>query len=194
MSKIRLAIIPLLIFLVLPNLSVAAAAMVDDVLILSGDIINTHGKGVSDVAITLVIAGERSIVKKQFHTDGEGHFAAEISVPAGLLPAAQMQLKARKFSYAPSTLSTLKPLKSEFRADENAVYLVHANLTLRRTLSPALWISAAVLLMIYILIGFDLLHRTLSAMLGTTLLLGITYLVGPFFPDFKIISACPKKA
>ena len=39
-----------------------------------------------------------------------------------------------------------------------------------------------------VMIGFELVHRTLAAMTGAALLLGCSYLAGPFFPDLKIIT------
>jgi Na+/H+ antiporter NhaD/arsenite permease-like protein len=82
----------------------------------------------------------------------------------------------------------LNLIKADISGKSSSYYLAQANLTLRRTTSPALWISAAVLLMVYVLIAFEWVHRTLAALLGATLLLGITYLVGPFFPEFRIIT------
>jgi Na+/H+ antiporter NhaD/arsenite permease-like protein len=41
--------------------------------------------------------------------------------------------------------------------------------------------------MVYVLIGFEIAHRTSAALAGAALLLGISHLIGPFFPEFDII-------
>jgi Na+/H+ antiporter NhaD/arsenite permease-like protein len=57
-----------------------------------------------------------------------------------------------------------------------------------RVLGPAFWIASVVFLIIYALISFELLHRTVAAMIGAALMLIITYTFGTLNPDFHIIS------
>ena len=64
----------------------------------------------------------------------------------------------------------------------NHYYLAHQNVTIKRAISPAFWIASLVLLAVYALIAFELMHRTLAALLGAALLLFITYTAGTFNP------------
>ena len=42
-------------------------------------------------------------------------------------------------------------------------YLAHQNVVLKRIIGPAFWIAASVLILVYGLIAFEVMHRTLSA-------------------------------
>ena len=157
-------------------------------LYVSGRVVNTHGQTISGVRVSLAVTGNKIPVEKTVLTDENGRFELKMLFPAGSLPDARILLTARKPSYAPSVRISLHPVRAEIRDLGSAVYLAEANLTLIRVASPALWVSAAVLLMVYVMIGFELVHRTLAAMTGAALLLGCSYLAGPFFPDLKIIT------
>ena len=76
------------------------------------------------------------------------------------------------------------------RVDErgNTVFLAHQSLQLKRAISPAFWIATLVLLAVYALIAFELMHRTLAALLGASVLLFITYTAGTFNPDYIILT------
>ena len=52
----------------------------------------------------------------------------------------------------------------------------------------AFWIATITLLLVYVVISFELMHRTLVAFLGAALLLFITYTWGTFDKSFFIIS------
>jgi Na+/H+ antiporter NhaD/arsenite permease-like protein len=67
-------------------------------------------------------------------------------------------------------------------------FLAHHNFTLVRVITPAFWIASLVLIAVYALIAFELMHRTLAAFLGASVLLTITYTAGSFNPDFVILT------
>ncbi|WP_155304509.1 SLC13 family permease [Desulfosarcina widdelii] len=157
-------------------------------LYVSGQIVNSHGEAIPEASVTLAVTGNDAPVKKTVLTDGNGRYEFKALFPAGSLLNARILLEARKLSYAPSVRISLLPIRASIDALGSSVYLAEANLTLMRVASPALWISGAVLLFVYVMIGFELVHRTLAALAGATLLLSCSYLVGPFYPDLRIIS------
>ena len=61
-------------------------------------------------------------------------------------------------------------------------------MSLTRVITPGFWVAAIVLLVVYALIAFELMHRTLAAFLGAALVLTVTYTAGTFFPEYRIIS------
>ncbi len=65
---------------------------------------------------------------------------------------------------------------------------VHAEMAITRTTGPAFWIATVVFVLAYILISFELLHRTLAAMLGASTMLVISYTLGTFNPEYHILS------
>jgi Na+/H+ antiporter NhaD/arsenite permease-like protein len=56
-----------------------------------------------------------------------------------------------------------------------------------RAITPAFWLATLILIAVYTLIAFELMHRTLAALLGAALILTITYTAGTFNPDFVIL-------
>ena len=61
-------------------------------------------------------------------------------------------------------------------------------MSLTRAITPGFWVAAIVLLAVYGLIAFELMHRTLAAFLGAALVMTVTYTAGTFFPEYRIIS------
>jgi len=61
-------------------------------------------------------------------------------------------------------------------------------MSLDRHLGPAFWISTVVFILAYVLIAFELLHRTVAAMLGAVIMLVISYTIGTINPEFHIFS------
>jgi Na+/H+ antiporter NhaD/arsenite permease-like protein len=57
-----------------------------------------------------------------------------------------------------------------------------------RAVTSGFWVATLVLLAVYGLIAFELMHRTLAAFLGASLVLAVTYTAGTFFPEYRIIS------
>jgi len=70
----------------------------------------------------------------------------------------------------------------------SAIYQFTQKFVMPREAGAAFYLSAAILAVVYILIGFEIIHRTLAAMLGAMLMLFITYTAGTFYPEFFIIS------
>ncbi|MCL4502158.1 MAG: ArsB/NhaD family transporter [Deltaproteobacteria bacterium] len=63
-----------------------------------------------------------------------------------------------------------------------------ASLSLKREITPAFWIAAVVLLLVYIFIAAEWLHRTLAAFFGAAFILFISYTAGTFAKNFFILS------
>ncbi len=185
--KIGLFLLTLL-HLAWPCLSAEVKAVENAVLMLSGNIHDADKEGIAGASVYLVVNSSEGTVRKTLHTDHSGHFAFEIRLSTDAMTSAQVKIKAEKSLYAPSGLIALKPVKAEIQNNGRVFYLARADITLQRAASPARWIAAAILAVVFALIAFDLMHRTLAVLLGATALLGITYLPGAFFPELRIIS------
>ncbi|MBC8417976.1 MAG: ArsB/NhaD family transporter [Desulfobacterales bacterium] len=53
---------------------------------------------------------------------------------------------------------------------------------------PAFWIATSVLILVYGLIAFEVMHRTLAAFLGAAMLLLVTYTAGAYNPGYVILT------
>ena len=160
-----------------------------DILIVSGTVANIQGKAVKEVGIHFFLDGKKVELGEEVTTSTAGGYKAEIKLPSGTLPAAKVELEAQKPSFKTSDKVHLDKVVKE-KGDEkgNTYYLAHQNISLTRTISPAFWIATLILLGVYVLIAFEIMHRTLAAMLGASLLLIITYTAGHFNPQYTILN------
>lgn len=67
-----------------------------DILLVKGNIKNSHGNPVQDVRIRPTVRNQQTELKKQALTDANGNFAFEELFAAGTLVAAKVFLEARK--------------------------------------------------------------------------------------------------
>ncbi len=163
------------------------------ILNLYGKILNPHGTGVGDANVEIEVGGHPlEAGKKSGHggsigglrTEMDGTFQAQFAVPVRVLEGAEVRIKVFKPSYARDsvTINQDKILRSgnEFTA--------HAEIPIKRTTGPAFWIATTVFILAYVLISFELLHRTLAAMLGASIMLVISYTLGTLNPEYHILS------
>jgi len=160
-----------------------------DILVVSGTITNAHGKPVKEVVVDFFVNGHKAEPEEETSTSKSGRYEAEIPMPTGTLPGARIEYEAAKPSYKGTGKITLEGIVKE-RTDEqgNTYYLAHRNLTLMRAITPAFWIATLILVAVYVLIAFELMHRTLAAFLGAALLLTVTYTAGTFNPEYVILT------
>ncbi len=69
-----------------------------------------------------------------------------------------------------------------------AHYATHVAVTLQRSLSPGLWIATLVLVAVYAFIAFEMMHRTLAALVGASVILFVSYTIGTFDPGYRILT------
>lgn len=169
--------------------STAEQSLSTDILIVAGTVINAQGKPVKEVSLRFFVNGKEVETEEEVTTSKAGRYEAELKLPAGTLPGAQVELVAAKPSYKTSEKIRLHGIVKE-RTDVkgNTFYLAHHRFTLERAISPAFWIAALVLLLVYALIALEVMHRTLAAMLGAAVLLFVTYTAGTFDSDYIILT------
>lgn len=192
MRRIHPLWIALLIFaFLLPSGAVFAAntpARTTDTLIVSGTISDAQGRGISDARVHFLLNGKPVAAQEQVVTDNGGTYEAKLQFAPGQLPDAQLQVSVERRAYRSSHPVILSRLLEERIDGGSRHYLAHFSVTLQRTLSPALWIAAAVLLAVYAFIALELLHRTLAAMVGASLLLFVSYTFGTFDSSYRILT------
>ena len=100
-----------------------------------------------------------------------------------------MEVEAEKVSFRNSGRLVLGSIvKEKDDGQGSAVYLAHMSIQMARAVTSGFWVATLVLLAVYGLIAFELMHRTLAAFLGASVVLTVTYTVGTFFPEYRIIS------
>jgi Na+/H+ antiporter NhaD/arsenite permease-like protein len=162
-----------------------------DRLTVAGIIADAQGKGVKEVEIELLVNGQK--VKplgreEHLETGGKGSFMGRYKLPPGVLPEAQVKIRAVKPSWQARESEPLRVLEAATDVAGNRVFQAQADLTLKRQITPAFWIAAIILLLVYVLIASEAMHRTLAAFLGAAIVLFITYTAGTFDKNYFILS------
>lgn len=156
-----------------------------------GKIVNPHGVGVGDADVELLINGQA--VESDQHgghgqaglkTVQDGSFQGQFRLPLGTMVGATVELTAYKTSYSRESVE----ISSADIARTANGYMAKADISIKRATSPAFWIATIVFVLAYILISFELLHRTLAAMLGASIMLVISYTIGTINPEYHILS------
>jgi len=162
-----------------------------DLLDIYGKIVNLHGSGVADALVEVSVNGHPVEVARHGNGHGEelktkqdGTFQARVKVPHGEMEGASVAITAYKTSY---TRESLVISHDDIARTSNG-YVAKADLAIKRSTSPAFWIAATVFVLAYILISFELLHRTLAAMLGASIMLVVSYTLGTINPEYHILS------
>lgn len=157
-----------------------------------GKIVNPHGVGVDAADIKLSINGKA--VEPEGGGGGQAHggprsepdgtFQVRYRLPAGTMERAALRITAGKTCY---TLETIEITAADMAGTAGG-YSARVDIAIKRATNPAFWIASSVFVLAYILISFELLHRTLAAMLGASILLVISYTLGTINPEYRIIS------
>ena len=172
----------------LTSLALAAPA---DRLTVSGAFLNPQRKPVKEVEIEVLVNGQavKPVGKEEEISSGsKGAFSAVFELPPGTLPAAKVEVKARKPSWEPLQPTPLKVVEAGTDEQGNRLFETARNFTLLRAVTPAFWLAAIILVGVYVIISFEWMHRTLAALLAAALILFITYTLGSFDKSFYILS------
>jgi Na+/H+ antiporter NhaD/arsenite permease-like protein len=160
-----------------------------DTLIVSGSVTNHQDKGVKDANIRIYVDGSPVALPSQTITDSNGTYEAQLKLPHGSLPGARVEVGVERSSYKSSPPTRLAPIyQDQADASGNGRFLAHYSVTLDRTVTPGLWIATAVLVAVYIFIAFELMHRTLAALVGASVILFVSYTFGTFDPAYRILT------
>jgi Na+/H+ antiporter NhaD/arsenite permease-like protein len=152
-----------------------------DTINISGIILDTHKEPIDEAEVRILLDGKEI---DAVTTAANGKYVSRFQLEKNKIQTATIHVEAHKTSFKSESL--------EFKGDELAGkgghYYISEDMTLPRVLGPAFWISTVVFILAYALIAFELLHRTIAAMLGAALMLLISYTIGTILPDFHIFS------
>ncbi|MBF0099670.1 MAG: ArsB/NhaD family transporter [Desulfobacterales bacterium] len=152
-----------------------------DSIILSGTILDSHSEPIKEAHIQIYINNQHVY---ESETGPSGKYVADFQYPKDQIKSAQIRIDVQKASFKTQSIM----LQGNDLASKNNRYYHVEHITMQRHLGPAFWISTLVFIIIYALITFELLHRTLAAMLGAGLMLLISYTIGTINPEFRIFS------
>ncbi len=169
----------------------AAFSPAGDHLTLSGLVTNPSGQGLKEAEVEVLVNGQpvKPAEKEAGIVTGKpGGYVAEFILPAGTLPAAEVEVQAAKPSWKPSPATAVQVWEAGVDAQGNHRFQAVQNLTMQRQITAGFWIATLILLLVYLVISFEWMHRTLIAFLGAALIIFITYTLGNWDKSFYIIS------
>jgi Na+/H+ antiporter NhaD/arsenite permease-like protein len=167
----------------------ATSAHATDTLIVSGSVMSPQGEGISDAEPTFFVNGKPATLARHPLTASNGTFEAVLELPAGTLPSARVQMSVQRPSYKTLSHIAIDQIRVESsHAAGSSDYVAHVSVTLQRTLTPGLLIATLVLIAVYVFIAFELMHRTLAALVGAAAILFMSYTLGAFDPGYRILT------
>jgi Na+/H+ antiporter NhaD/arsenite permease-like protein len=148
---------------------------------ISGIVLDSHKEPINEAAVKIMVNG-----KEMDHvvTAHNGKYVARFQMEKGQIQKATIEISADKASFKGRTYT----VQGKDLAQHDDHFYISEDMSLDRHLGPAFWISTVVFILAYILIAFELLHRTVAAMLGAIVMLVISYTIGTINPEFHIFS------
>ena len=148
---------------------------------LSGHILDNHKEPIAEAELVILVNGAEM---DRIVTASNGHYVSRFQLEKGQITTSTIQLKARKTSFG----TRLLKIKAIDLARKGSHYFFSQDIVMPRILGAAFWISTVLFILTYCLIAFELLHRTIAAMLGAALMLLISHTIGTLWPAFHIFS------
>ncbi len=176
------------VFLVGENCWCADAHSSTAVLLVQGKVLDSAGSPLSDARVLPYLNG-RPYIKtvhgpeghRGLSTGNNGLFRIEIPAPVERIKDGTWSVKVTRPNFKPSPMVLLGKVHAEGLDKEGAQrFIATCAVSLQRIQGPAFWIALVVFVAVYVLIAFEILHRTLAALLGATLILAITHTFGTF--------------
>ncbi len=152
-----------------------------DTINVSGIVLDSHKEPIGEANVKILVNG-----KEVDHvvTAHNGKYVSRFQMEKGDVQNATIEIKAYKTSFTPVDFS----IQGKDLAQQGDQYYISEDMSLDRHLGPAFWISTVVFILAYVLIAFELLHRTVAAMLGAVIMLVISYTIGTINPAYHIFS------
>ena len=159
----------------------AAAAPTVQKVTVAGTVANISGKALAESEVSFSLNGQK--LEGEYETSEAGTFDVALELPAGSLPAGQLSMEVKHAGY-----KAAEGVKVEVAAAKDGSYLANVGAKLMRAKTPAFFIATFILILVYVIIASEIMHRTLAAMLCAAAILFISYTAGTFNPDYFILS------
>ncbi len=152
-----------------------------DTVNIAGVIYDSHNEPIGECH---VIVYENGKVVDHIETGRSGKYVSTFKVERGTVLGATFVVEAKKTSFENQQVT----FQGTDFAQKGDQFYITEDITLPRELGPAFWISTVVFVLAYVLIAFELLHRTIAAMLGAAFMMCISYTVGTINLEWRIFS------
>ncbi|HMK36926.1 MAG TPA: ArsB/NhaD family transporter [Desulfomonilaceae bacterium] len=189
-SSLILTSIVAMLFLALGTCWAEKPGSQQAVLIIQGKVLDPAGNPLGDANVIPYLNGKPYMPalhtaehEKQLSTGRNGLFNTEISAAADQIKDGNWAVKITRPSFRPSQLVSLKVFQHPDDEKGLPSFVTGTTVSLQRFQGTPFWIALVVFVAVYILIAFEILHRTLAAFLGAAVVLAITHTLGHYYPD-----------
>lgn len=176
---IILLLLPTIFLLLTAHPPPVEAHQVGDPLI-TGTLHDTQNQPVSGATVSLSTPGVDSPISEAV-TQPDGRYA--LSIPEELPEELQMHFERKHFQSESLELSA-----EEMRDLTQGRSVVIPDMTMERRVSIAFWIATIIFIVVLVLIASGILHNTLAALVGASLLFLISYLGPSLHEDLFIFN------
>ncbi len=152
-----------------------------DTINISGIILDTHKETIDEAEVLVLVDGKEV---DRVVTAHNGKYVSRFQFEKDKIKSATIHVEVHKTSFKSQSLE----FKGSELAQKHDHFYISEDVIMPRVLGPAFWISTIVFILAYVLIAFELLHRTVAAMLGAALMLAISYTIGTVLPEYHIFS------
>ncbi len=173
----------------------AKPAIPDGMLVLQGKVLDSAGMPLSDANVLPFLNGKPFMpvahggqTPKEYSTGRNGLFMVEITAPVEKIKDGKWSLKITRPSFKPSQMISLKIWDEGTNEQGVQRFVTSGAVSLARYEGSAFWIALIVFVGVYGLIAFEIVHRTLAAFLGATVMLLITHTLGTFDEAYSILT------
>jgi Na+/H+ antiporter NhaD/arsenite permease-like protein len=166
-------------------------------LVIHGQALDSAGMPLADATVIPYLDGRPFMpalkgahAEKHLTTGLNGLFMIEVPVELGKIKDGKWSVKITRPSFKPSPMIPLAKIHDEGVDEKGAQKFVTSvgPVGLKRYQGPAFLIALFVFLLMYGLIAFEVMHRTLAAFLGASIVLLITHTFGTFNDAYKILT------
>jgi Na+/H+ antiporter NhaD/arsenite permease-like protein len=152
-----------------------------DTVNIAGIILDTHKEPIDEAEVLILVNGKEV---DRVTTAHNGKYVSRFQLEKDKIQSATIHVEVHKTSFKSQSLE----FKGSELAQKDNHFYISEDIVMPRFLGPAFWISTIVFILAYVLIAFELLHRTIAAMLGAGLMLLISYTIGIILPEYHIFS------
>ena len=124
-----------------------------DTINISGIILDTHKEAIDEAEVLVLVNGKEV---DRVVTADNGKYVSRFQMEKDKIQSANIHIEIHKTSFKSQSLE----FKGSELAQKHDHFYISEDITMPRVLGPALWISPIVFILAYVLIAFELLHRT----------------------------------
>jgi len=156
----------------------------------AGTVLDSHNNPVRFARIRLFVNGKLHPIivdhkeVKETETSSHGSYRVLFKMPKDEIGRSKVEIEVYKSTFE----KTLVPISYEDLCLKNGVCYFSKDITIKRKLNPAFYIATIIFVLIYIVISLELLHRTIAALAGGSLVMLVSYTLGTINPEYHIMS------